>query len=55
MIKLAYRPSSITQAILDGTQSASLTLANLLERDIPVGRTDPAFGFFKTFITTSVL
>ena len=47
MIKLAYRAFGITQAILDGTQSASLTLPDLMKRDIPVGWTDQrsAFGF----------
>jgi DNA invertase Pin-like site-specific DNA recombinase len=48
MIKLAYLAPSITQAIVDGTQPASLTLADLMKRDIPVGWTDQrrAFGFF---------
>lgn len=47
MIKLAYLSPSITQAILDGTQPASLTLADLMKRDIPVDWTDQrrAFGF----------
>jgi DNA invertase Pin-like site-specific DNA recombinase len=47
MIKLAYLAPSITQAILDGAQPASLTLADLMKRDIPVGWTDQrrAFGF----------
>lgn len=47
MIKLAYLAPSITQAILDGTQPAYLTLADLMKRDIPVGWTDQrrAFGF----------
>ena len=47
MIKLAYLAPSITQAILDGTQPASLTLADLMKRDIPAGWTDQrrAFGF----------
>ena len=47
MIRLAYLAPSITQAILDGTQPTSLTLADLMKRDIPVGWTDQrrAFGF----------
>jgi hypothetical protein len=47
MIKLAYLAPSITQAILDGTQPASLTLADLMKRDIPARWTDQrrAFGF----------
>ena len=47
MIKLAYLAPNITQAILDGTQPASLTLAHLMKRDIPIGWTDQcrAFGF----------
>jgi site-specific DNA recombinase len=47
IIKLAYLAPSIPQAIVDGTQPASLTLAELMKRDIPVGWTDQrrAFGF----------
>jgi DNA invertase Pin-like site-specific DNA recombinase len=47
MIKLAYLAPNITQAILDGTQPASLTLADLMKRNIPVGWVDQrrAFGF----------
>jgi hypothetical protein len=47
MIKLAYLAPDITQAILGGTQPASLTLADLMKRDIPGGWTDQrrAFGF----------
>ncbi|MBN9488999.1 MAG: recombinase family protein [Alphaproteobacteria bacterium] len=47
MIKLAYLAPSITQAILDGTQPTSMTLADLMKRDIPVSWTDQrrAFGF----------
>jgi site-specific DNA recombinase len=47
MIKLAYLAPGITQAIVDGTQPASLTLAELMKRDIPVSWTDQrrAFGF----------
>ena len=36
MIKLAYLSPGITQAILDGTQPDQLTLADLMQRDIPV-------------------
>ncbi len=47
MIRLAYLAPSITQAILDGTQPISLTLADLMKRDIPVSWIDQrrAFGF----------
>jgi site-specific DNA recombinase len=47
MIKLAYLAPGITQALVDGTQPASLTLADLMKRDIPVGWTNQrrAFGF----------
>lgn len=47
MIRLAYLAPSITQAILDGSQPASLSLADLIKRDVPVGWTDQfrAFGF----------
>jgi DNA invertase Pin-like site-specific DNA recombinase len=47
MIKLAYLAPTITQAILDGTQPTSLTLADLMKRDVPVNWTDQrrAFGF----------
>ena len=47
MIKLAYLAPGITQAIVDGTQPASLTLAELMKRDIPVSWTDQrrAFAF----------
>ena len=47
MIKLAYLAPSITQAILDGTQPTSLTLADLRKHDIPIGWADQrrAFGF----------
>jgi len=47
MIKLAYLAPTITQAILDGTQPAPLTLADLMKRDVPVNWTDQrrAFGF----------
>lgn len=47
MIKLAYLAPSITQAIIDGTQPAWLTLAELTRRDIPVSWTGQrrAFGF----------
>ena len=36
MIRLAYLAPGITQSILDGTQPAQLTLADLMQRDIPV-------------------
>ena len=47
MIRLAYLAPAITQAILDGTQPPHLTLANLMQRDIPVDWTEQrrAFGF----------
>jgi site-specific DNA recombinase len=47
MIRLAYLSPGITQAILDGTQPAQLTLADLMQRDIPVDWTEQrrAFGF----------
>jgi hypothetical protein len=47
MIKLAYLAPGITQAILDGTQPASLTLVDLRKHDIPIGWADQrrAFGF----------
>lgn len=49
MIKLAYLAPGITQAIVDGTQPASLTLAQLMKRDIPAAWTDQrrAFGFLQ--------
>ena len=47
MIRLAYLAPAITQAILDGTQPAHLTLAALMQRDIPVDWSEQrrAFGF----------
>jgi hypothetical protein len=47
MIRLAYLSPSITQSILDGTQPSHLTLADLVQRDIPVDWTEQrrAFGF----------
>lgn len=47
MIRLAYLAPAITQAILDGTQPAHLTLADLMQRDIPVDWNEQrrAFGF----------
>jgi hypothetical protein len=35
MIRLAYLAPGITQSILQGTQPAQLTLADLMQRDIP--------------------
>ena len=47
MIRLAYLSPGITQAILDGTQPAQLTLADLMRRDIPGDWAEQrrAFGF----------
>jgi hypothetical protein len=47
MIKLAYLAPGITQSILDGTQPAQLTLADLMQRDIPADWSQQriAFGF----------
>jgi site-specific DNA recombinase len=47
MIRLAYLGPEIIRAILDGTQPAHLTLADLMQRDIPVDWTEQrrAFGF----------
>ncbi|MEA2817697.1 MAG: site-specific recombinase [Rhodospirillaceae bacterium] len=47
MIRLAYLAPSITQSILQGTQPAQLTLADLMQRDIPVDWSEQriAFGF----------
>jgi site-specific DNA recombinase len=47
MIRLAYLAPAITQAILDGAQPAHLTLADLMQRDIPVDWNEQrrAFGF----------
>ena len=47
MIRLAYLAPAITQAILDGSQPSPLTLADLMQRDIPVDWTEQrrAFGF----------
>lgn len=47
MIRLAYLSPGITQAILDGTQPGQLTLADLMQRDIPAGWAEQrrAFGF----------
>jgi site-specific DNA recombinase len=47
MIRLAYLSPGITQAILDGMQPAQLTLADLMQRDIPVDWAEQrrAFGF----------
>jgi len=47
MIRLAYLAPAITQAILDGTQPPHLTLADLMQRDIPINWAEQsrAFGF----------
>lgn len=47
MIRLAYLSPAITLAILDGTQPAQLTLADLMQRDIPDDWVEQrrAFGF----------
>lgn len=47
MIRLAYLAPAITQAILAGTQPSHLTLADLMQRDIPVDWAEQrrAFGF----------
>ena len=47
MIRLAYLAPGITQSILDGTQPAQLTLADLMQRDIPADWSEQriAFGF----------
>lgn len=47
MIRLAYLAPAITQAILDGTHPPHLTLATLMQCDIPVDWTEQrrAFGF----------
>jgi hypothetical protein len=47
MIRLAYLSPGLTQAILDGTLPAQLTLADLMQRDIPVDWAEQcrAFGF----------
>jgi site-specific DNA recombinase len=47
MIRLAYLAPAITQSILQGTQPAQLTLADLMQRDIPADWSEQriAFGF----------
>jgi site-specific DNA recombinase len=47
MIRLAYLAPGITQSILEGTQPAQLTLADLMQRDIPANWSEQriAFGF----------
>jgi site-specific DNA recombinase len=47
MIRLAYLAPGITQSILQGTQPVQLTLADLLQRDIPADWSEQriAFGF----------
>ena len=55
MIKLAYLVPNIMQAILDGTQPASLTLADRMKRNILAAWTDQrrAFGFLHSPIFQS--
>jgi hypothetical protein len=47
MIRLAYLAPTITQSILQGMQPAQLTLADLMQRDIPDDWSEQriAFGF----------
>jgi hypothetical protein len=47
MIRLAYLAPGITQSILHGTQPTQLTLADLMERDIPADWSQQriTFGF----------
>jgi site-specific DNA recombinase len=47
LIRLAYLAPGITQSILEGTQPAQLTLADLMQRDIPANWSEQriAFGF----------
>jgi hypothetical protein len=47
MIRLAYLAPGITRSILQGTQPAQLTLADLMQRDIPANWSEQrsAFGF----------
>jgi len=47
IIRLAYLAPAITQAILDGSQPPHLTLADLMQRDIPIdwAAQSHAFGF----------
>jgi DNA invertase Pin-like site-specific DNA recombinase len=47
LIRLAYLAPGITQSILQGTQPAQLTLADLMQRDIPASWSEQriAFGF----------
>jgi DNA invertase Pin-like site-specific DNA recombinase len=47
MIRLAYLSPRITQSILQGTQPARLTLADLMQRDIPANWSEQriVFGF----------
>ena len=48
LIRLAYLAPEITRAIVDGSQPAQLTLADLMSRDIPLDWTEQrrSFGFF---------
>jgi hypothetical protein len=45
MIRLAYLAPGITQSILQGTQPAQLTLADLMQRDIPADWSQQRFAF----------
>jgi site-specific DNA recombinase len=49
MIRLAYLAPGITQSILDGTQPAQLTLADLMQRDVSVDWSEQriSFGFLQ--------
>ncbi len=49
LIRLAYLSPDITRAIVDGTQPAQLTLADLMSRDIPLYWAAQCrnFGFFQ--------
>jgi site-specific DNA recombinase len=48
LIRLAYLAPDITRAIVNGTQPAQLTLADLMSRDIPLDWAEQrrSFGFF---------
>ena len=48
LIRLAYLAPDVTRAIVNGTQPAQLTLADLMSRDIPLDWAEQrrSFGFF---------
>jgi hypothetical protein len=48
LIRLAYLAPGIMRAIVNGTQPAQLTLADLMSRDIPLDWAEQrrSFGFF---------